>query len=393
MSAESTSDGSDTEWESDWEIGWPSDADLDSIDITTTVHSSQAPGSHARRYELKKRKIEAKKTHSAFVVYENERLLMRISRLVEGFDRFPNEILLEIYKYLEPIDLLRLEEVNRRSEGLLETRSMDVDVAWGCARANSRDMPGPFPGMSEQTWANLNFVFMCDFCHIHPVRDIDKYVKLELQCRICEYCIDTHSYTIDELGALRHVAESCGWWKYTLDDRLDVYFVPVIGKWYLYNSPSPTRARIVYRNLVLWNDVFELKKRLLAVPGHERARTLRNYKDEKNALVAHAHRTRLWKDEYIRDQELALQEIIETNLIERGYERELEWTALPHQVRHIPDEVIDNSMYYYRRGMIPSYGRICWERVAKRTMLLAKDARKRIDDLIAMEARASQMVE
>ncbi|KAK0211139.1 hypothetical protein DFS33DRAFT_1379107 [Desarmillaria ectypa] len=93
----------------------------------------------------------------------------------------PLDILLEIFSFLLPLDLLHLSRLNKDFRKVLMSKSSIG--AWKAARQNLPGFPGPFRGMSEPTWVNLAFIAECHFC-TRTVRSPDMY----LMTRVCPPC-------------------------------------------------------------------------------------------------------------------------------------------------------------------------------------------------------------
>ncbi|KAK0496976.1 hypothetical protein EDD18DRAFT_1164760 [Armillaria luteobubalina] len=101
----------------------------------------------------------------------------KLSALLE----LPLDILLEIFGFLLPLDLLHLSRLNKDFRQVLMSKSSAG--AWKAARQNLPGFPGPFRGMSEPAWVNLAFIAECHFC-TRTVRNPDMY----LMTRVCPPC-------------------------------------------------------------------------------------------------------------------------------------------------------------------------------------------------------------
>ncbi|KIY62229.1 hypothetical protein CYLTODRAFT_427066 [Cylindrobasidium torrendii FP15055 ss-10] len=342
--SEPLSNVDDEYWESDWDNDWDSSIDLDALDMSPT-------------------RVHAPSTKP-------------VANTIDIFE-YPDDVLLQILELLDPLDLNNLIEASSRARQVLQTRSQTIDTVWERARGNIHDMPPPFHGMSEAAWARLNFVFRCDFCHVGEVRDIDKTHRLELRCRVCEECAMSSDVAMDELEALQSVALSCGWGMSSLDSDISRLFIAVRSRWTLTDSPSLDDLRLgPCRNFVLFKDVNALIERLLAVDITLRDAALRDVRTEVEELKLAACRTRAWRDNYYQDQVLLLQGVIKENLIRRGFKNELEYAASMSRRQSIPATVTDAAMYLYRRGMVPRYGELSWDKVSARALRLAQDTRK-----------------
>ncbi|KAJ3864161.1 hypothetical protein EV359DRAFT_7354, partial [Lentinula novae-zelandiae] len=80
---------------------------------------------------------------------------------LEGILKLPLDLELEIYSYLEPLDLLRLSRTSKDLRVFLMSRSNAI--VWRAARSNVPDLP-PLPSdLSEPEYANLVFA---SYCHV-----------------------------------------------------------------------------------------------------------------------------------------------------------------------------------------------------------------------------------
>ncbi|KAJ3893127.1 hypothetical protein GG344DRAFT_18943, partial [Lentinula edodes] len=80
---------------------------------------------------------------------------------LEGMLKLPLDLELEIYSYLEPLDLLRLSRTSKDLRVFLMSRSNAI--VWRTARMNVPDLP-PLPSdLSEPEYANLVFA---SYCHV-----------------------------------------------------------------------------------------------------------------------------------------------------------------------------------------------------------------------------------
>lgn len=107
----------------------------------------------------------------------SRRLRGKLSALLE----LPLDILLEIFGFLLPLDLLHLSRLNKDFRKVLMSK-LSIG-AWQAARQNLPNFPGPFRGMSEPAWVNLAFIAECHFC-TRTVRNPDMY----LMTRVCPPC-------------------------------------------------------------------------------------------------------------------------------------------------------------------------------------------------------------
>ncbi|KAG1803357.1 uncharacterized protein BJ212DRAFT_1549643 [Suillus subaureus] len=97
----------------------------------------------------------------------------------------PTDILLEIFGFLEPIDLLHLFGTNKAFRMVLSSNNA-VSV-WKAARVNRGGVPDCLPGMSEVEWADLLFGgFHCQECGRKGIWEIDFGIRR----RVCPRCLN-----------------------------------------------------------------------------------------------------------------------------------------------------------------------------------------------------------
>ncbi|KAF9005763.1 hypothetical protein BDZ89DRAFT_1168857 [Hymenopellis radicata] len=100
---------------------------------------------------------------------------------LEQLLHMPLELLLEIFQFLEPLDVLRLARLTKSFRALLMHRS--TRNCWRAALDNIEDLPEPFDGMSEPQWVNLLYHPQCYYCDktVHNV-------EWSFKRRICSAC-------------------------------------------------------------------------------------------------------------------------------------------------------------------------------------------------------------
>ncbi|KAJ3730441.1 hypothetical protein C8R42DRAFT_7245 [Lentinula raphanica] len=124
----------------------------------------------------------SKQSNSTTVGQRRRGILQRIQDL-------PLEIILEIYSYLMPFDILRLSRTSKDIRAFLMTRS-NASV-WRTARYNVPELP-PLPSdLTEPQYANLAFDSYCHICMRKPCDSVF------WQCRIrcCNRCFDSAFYS------------------------------------------------------------------------------------------------------------------------------------------------------------------------------------------------------
>ncbi|KAJ3722695.1 hypothetical protein DFJ43DRAFT_1042093 [Lentinula guzmanii] len=103
---------------------------------------------------------ESESLEDARVARNNSKVVGRSSRgRLENILKIPLDVMLEIYGYLEPIDILRLSRTSKDLRAFLMIRSNAI--VWSTARSNVPDLP-PLPfDLSEPQYANLAFDSYC----------------------------------------------------------------------------------------------------------------------------------------------------------------------------------------------------------------------------------------
>ncbi|KAJ3900514.1 hypothetical protein F5879DRAFT_412417 [Lentinula edodes] len=115
---------------------------------------------------------------------------------LEGMLKLPLDLELEIYSYLEPLDLLRLSRTSKDLRVFLMSRSNAI--VWRAARSNVPDLP-PLPSdLSEPEYANLVFASYCHMCMRRPCETVI------WQCRVrcCNRCFDSTFYSRSNLHSV-----------------------------------------------------------------------------------------------------------------------------------------------------------------------------------------------
>ncbi|KAJ4490788.1 hypothetical protein J3R30DRAFT_3425187 [Lentinula aciculospora] len=82
--------------------------------------------------------------------------------ILENMLKLPLDIVLEIYSYLKPLDLLRLSRTSKDFRAFLMTRSNAI--VWCTARSNVPSLPSLPSDLSEPQYANLAFDSYCHVC-------------------------------------------------------------------------------------------------------------------------------------------------------------------------------------------------------------------------------------
>ncbi|KAJ3784353.1 hypothetical protein GGU10DRAFT_30471 [Lentinula aff. detonsa] len=133
----------------------------------------------------------------ARVARNNSKVVGRSSRgRLENILKIPLDVMLEIYGYLEPLDILRLSRTSKDLRAFLMIRSNAI--VWRTARSNVPDLP-PLPfDLSEPQYANLAFDSYCHICMRKPCEAII------WQCRVrcCNKCFSSTLYSRSNLHSV-----------------------------------------------------------------------------------------------------------------------------------------------------------------------------------------------
>ncbi|KAF9042846.1 hypothetical protein BDZ89DRAFT_1009202 [Hymenopellis radicata] len=109
----------------------------------------------------------------------------RIQRgILQQLTETPLDVLLEIFSYLEPLDLLRMSRTTKALRSLLMGKSSSS--VWERARLRMKGLPPMLDGMSEPEYANLLFDSHCHNC----AKGNTKYVQWQIRMRLCRECLD-----------------------------------------------------------------------------------------------------------------------------------------------------------------------------------------------------------
>ncbi|KAF9074120.1 hypothetical protein BDP27DRAFT_1288092 [Rhodocollybia butyracea] len=166
---------------------------------------------------------------------------------LKNFQTFPLDIVLEIFSYLEPLDVLRLSRTSRDMRTFLMTRNNTI--IWRTARSNVPDFP-PLPSdLSEPQYASLAFDSYCRICSHKPCENII------WQCRVrcCNKCFNTAFYSRPDLHSIWNRSYAA---TFIVFDQIDIPYVPVSpwkGPWggedKVYFPPNVRTLRHEYRRV------------------------------------------------------------------------------------------------------------------------------------------------
>ncbi|KAK1219536.1 hypothetical protein PQX77_017724 [Marasmius sp. AFHP31] len=110
----------------------------------------------------------------------------------------PLEVVLEVFRNLDPLDILRLSRTSKDLRRILLSSSSSRSV-WQDALRNASCPPTP-DDMSEPRFAALLFDSICNFCHRAPC----PVIYWDIKVRLHDQCVPRALYTFDELTKLKN---------------------------------------------------------------------------------------------------------------------------------------------------------------------------------------------
>ncbi|KAG8747957.1 hypothetical protein FRC11_012197, partial [Ceratobasidium sp. 423] len=119
--------------------------------------------------------------------------------LVSQFAGLPIELLVEIAKYLHPLDLIHLSRANKFLRSMFMRRPA-VEV-WRAALGNSGLPPCPDDSMAEPRYAALIFLEQCSECYKIGNHRVDPILLV----RLCCACRNHMALSEEDVGAIEHV--------------------------------------------------------------------------------------------------------------------------------------------------------------------------------------------
>ncbi|KAF9267015.1 hypothetical protein L218DRAFT_714782 [Marasmius fiardii PR-910] len=123
-----------------------------------------------------------------------------LNRIVEDI---PLDVALEIFKHLEPLDLLHLSRTSRALRTILMCRGTSRQV-WVAARANIVGPPSIPDDMSEPSYASFAFEPICYACRRGPCQ----YIVWDFRMHCHDSCAPKVFYTQDELKKLKNWSQN-----------------------------------------------------------------------------------------------------------------------------------------------------------------------------------------
>ncbi|KAF5364868.1 hypothetical protein D9757_013041 [Collybiopsis confluens] len=178
--------------------------------VTKTENDSKPPESRKRtRKNLPKKTVEdeedeysddmAPATKRRRVPEEYRKVRGRFGLLQKLVQDVPLEVILEIFCFLEPGDLLRLSRTSKELRGILMSRSTQ-DV-WRSARENVQDLPPLPPDLNEPQYARLLEDAYCYTCK-HKGRC--ETILWTFRARVCKGCLEGQVYDHEYLHQQPH---------------------------------------------------------------------------------------------------------------------------------------------------------------------------------------------
>ncbi|CAE6435101.1 unnamed protein product [Rhizoctonia solani] len=244
----------------------------------------------------------------------------------------PVEVLIEVARYIHPLDLIMLSRVNKFFRELfMDKRSA---LVWRSARENLPGLPACPSETSEPQYAAMLFAKRCSTCGGYAPREMNPVLMI----RLCSHCWE------EELVSAHRVT--------------DASLLSVI------NAPVPGQSR-TWKSWCLYKEARAVKIKLneLTEAGDEEA--LRQWKEERYELVQtrrkNAEPLEKWLVKRERERARDRHELrasnkkeIESRLIELGWEkgdfvcydrwRRKEWNSAITTMKAITDKVWDNLL-------------------------------------------------
>ncbi|CAE7148460.1 unnamed protein product, partial [Rhizoctonia solani] len=244
----------------------------------------------------------------------------------------PVEVLIEVARYVHPLDLIMLARVNKFfRELLMDKRSA---LIWRSSRGNMPELPPCPDEVSEPQYAAMIFAKRCSTCGGYAPREMNPILMI----RLCSYC------WVEELVDANRVT--------------DRSLLSVIG------APVPGQSRS-WKPWCLYNEARAVKLKLdeLTEAGDEEA--LQQWKAERHKLVEAKRKNAVPLERWLvkREQERARdrndlkvthKKEIESRLIKLGWVqgdflcydrwRRKQWNSMLLSTKALTDKVWDNLL-------------------------------------------------
>ncbi|CAE6455649.1 hypothetical protein BN14_03698 [Rhizoctonia solani AG-1 IB] len=211
----------------------------------------------------------------------------------------PVEVLIEIARYVHPLDLIMLSRVNKfLRELFMDKRSA---LIWSSARENLPGLPGCPDEVSEPQYAAMLFTKRCSTCGGYAPREMNPVLLI----RLCAHC------WVEELVDVNRVTDSS--------------LVSAIG------GPVPGQSRS-WKYWCLYSEARAVKIKLNELTEIKDEEALRQWKEERHNLVATKRQNATALTTWLRDRDrerardrnnlkILRRNEIESRLIKLGWER------------------------------------------------------------------------
>ncbi|CAE6426620.1 unnamed protein product [Rhizoctonia solani] len=244
----------------------------------------------------------------------------------------PVEVLIEIARYVHPLDLIMLSRVNKFFRELfMDKRSA---LIWQSARENLPGLPPCPEEVCEPQYAAMLFAKRCSSCGGYAPREMNPVLMI----RLCSYCWE------EELVNVNKVTDSS--------------LVSII------NGPVPGQSRS-WRSWCLYSEARAVKVKLNELTEAADEAALQQWREERHKIVE-ARRKKseplaIWlvnrERERARDRndmKVAHQKEIESRLIKLGWERgdliccdgwrRKQWNSMMYTTKALTDKVWDGLL-------------------------------------------------
>ncbi|KAE9405647.1 hypothetical protein BT96DRAFT_1015383 [Gymnopus androsaceus JB14] len=178
----------------------------------------------------------------------------------------PLDVILEIFCYLSPGDLLQLARSSKDLRGILMSKSSES--IWRIARENVRDLPPRPEDLNEPQFAHLLYE---SYCHVCDQKGRCDNVLWSFRMRCCKNCLSTfHLFNMKFLESQPPEFRSHS-------DILPVECIPED-----------------YQQIVHTGLVAQLKEEFETIPVGDRGAWFAQKKAERTSIVAHSKLCQIW---------------------------------------------------------------------------------------------------
>ncbi|KAK0462338.1 uncharacterized protein EV420DRAFT_1524036 [Desarmillaria tabescens] len=266
---------------------------------------------------------------------------------VDRFTKLPRDVHLEIFGYIDPLDLLHFARLTKELRAVLVDKA---SVAVWKAVCRNAELPGPPEGVSEPAWISLIYESRCHHCQ--------KYVRFpdfSLRIRICHACAKVHLREVQSIYLCRTQEE-------VTISRLIVSMIPL-------EYVKITGGRKSWDELYFLPKDFEaVRAKLISLKPEETEAYIAERKQFVRSNERAADYYRLWYDRRPAsnvsiDAKIGRIKAIREKLIAMGYENELNNIRYPdnffthplvNQTRALTDRIwanIKDKLVTYMESM------------------------------------------